>query len=263
MQTVTGAKVRVAGHRGHAALFPENTLPAFESAMKLPIDMVEFDLHMTLDKEIIVMHDPSLNRTTNGSGPIREHTLGEIKRLDAGAWKGEGFKGVAVPTFSELLELAKSRPDMFLNVELKDYPAQDEAWAQESADRAISLIWRYGVEARCIINSFSASLLEYVDEKYGRAFRMHGFYPLELMGEKRRDPLDYLYCACLLGTKEAPVPDKAAFDFVLSRGVEPWVYYSNDAESSYEKAAQNGAMLITANDPEKALRFLRAKGLHE
>jgi glycerophosphoryl diester phosphodiesterase len=254
--------VLVSGHRGFAARYPENTLVSFEAALKLPVDMLEFDLHMTRDGEIIMMHDNKVDRTTDGTGPIRSFSLAEIKKLDAGIHKGEQFAGTRIPTFAEFLEVLKSRPDIGLCVELKDYPKDDAEWAFTSADKSIALIEKYGMADRCIINSFSADLLEYVDQKYDHKFRLHGFYPLDLMGAKVRDPYDYLYCICLFGPKEAPVAPKSAFDYAISRNVQPWVYYGDDSAASYDGAIANGAMLITANDPEKALAYLRAKGLH-
>ena len=255
--------VLLSAHRGNSAYFPENTMPAFLSALTLPVDMLEFDLHMTRDGEIIMMHDHKVDRTTTGQGPIREHTLREIQAMDAGSWKGPEHRGTRVPTFREFLEALKERPDIGLCVELKDYPKDGAEWAFESADKSLALIEEFGMADRCVINSFSAELLEYVDAKYGHKYKLHGYYPLDLMGPNRtRDPYDYLYCICLFGTREEPVVDKAHFDYAVSRGVQPWVYYPNDAQDSYDKAIANGAVLITANDPEKALSYLRARGLH-
>lgn len=256
--------VRVAAHRGNCRFFPENTLVAFESALKMPVDQLEIDLHMTKDHEIIIMHDHTVNRTTNGTGRIRDLTCKEICALDAGSWKGEEFKGVKVPTFVEFLEFMKDYPDMTLNVELKDYPSDDREWALESADRAIALLEKYGWSKKIWLNSWSGEMLEYLDEKYQHAYRLHGYFPQSLMGEgMTRNPYEYLHCACLCGSREQPVRDKKDFDALLAAGVEPWVCYGNDALESYEAAINNGAMLITANDPQKTLNYLHSRGLHE
>jgi glycerophosphoryl diester phosphodiesterase len=255
--------IRVAAHRGNSCCSPENTLPAIESALRLPIDNLEFDLHMTRDGEIILMHDHKVDRTTNGTGLIRSFSLAEIKKLDAGAWKNEQFAGTRVPTFVEFLDMMKNYPDMTFNVEFKDYPHDGVEWAHESADKAIALMERYGISERSTINTWSAELMEYIDEKYSHTYRLHGYYPLDLMGtERKRDPYEYLYCICLFGTKEVPVVEKAAFDYVISYGIQPWVYYPDGAESSFEGAIANGAVLITANDPEKTLAYLKVRGLH-
>ena len=95
--------ISVAAHRGNSKYCPENTLAAFKSAMDLDPDMLEIDLHMTKDGEIIMMHDHTVDRTTNGSGLIREKTLAQMQALDAGSWKGEAFRGEKVPTFAELI----------------------------------------------------------------------------------------------------------------------------------------------------------------
>ncbi len=256
--------VLVSGHRGFAARYPENTMISFASALKLPLDMLEFDLHMTRDGQIVMMHDHKVDRTTDGTGLIRTYSLSEIQKLDAGIRKGEQFKGTRIPAFEEFLALMKTRPEIGMCVELKDYPKDGAEWAWESADKSLELIERYGVADRCVINSWSGELLEYVDEKYGHRYKLHGYYPLNLMGENmKRDPYEYLYCMCLFGPKEAPVVEKAAFDYAVSRNVQPWVYYPDDSLASYEAAILNGAVLITANDPEKALSYLRAKGLHQ
>ena len=255
--------VRVAAHRGDSANYPENTLPAFEAALKYPIDQIEMDLHMTKDREIILMHDHKLDRSTDGSGLIREHTLAEIKKLDAGSWKDNRFAGTRVPTLIEFLELLQDYPDMTLNVELKDYPEADAQWAWESVDKSIALLERYGMSGRVMINSFSAEILEYVDEKYTHTFPLHGYYPFSLLrGKRMRDPFNYVYCACLFGTKEKPVLEKSAFEAALMRGVEPWVFFPDDSLAHCAEAIANGARMITVNDPKKVLAFLREQGLH-
>ena len=258
-------KVRVAAHRGNSKYYPENTILGFKEALKLNVDQLEIDLHMTKDGEIIMMHDHKVDRTTNGTGLVRDYTLEEIKKLDAGSWKGEEFAGTQVPTFIEFLELLKDYPEMTVNVELKDYPTEEDSeWAYTSADKSIALLEQYGLGDRIWINCWNGQLLEYIDKKYDHKYRLHGYFPFELLsGHQERHPYDYLHCACLFGSKEQPVRDKADFDYTLQSGVEPWVYYPGDEEENYEQAVANGAMLITANDPAKTLRFLQARGLHD
>ena len=257
--------VRVAAHRGNSRYYPENTIVSFASALKLPVDQLEIDLHMTRDHHIIMMHDHKVDRTTDGEGLVREKTLAEMRALDAGSWKGEAFKGTKVPLFEEFLELLKDYPEMTVNVELKDYPdGDDPSWAQESADRSLALLEKYDMGKKIWINSWSGEVLEYIDAKYHHAYRLHGYFPHSRMhGRMTRDPYDYLHCVCLFGTKEAPVVEKAEFDRAKARGVEPWCFFPDDAESSFDGAIANGCMLLTTNDPEKTLQYLRARGLHE
>lgn len=97
-------------HRGLEDTHPENTLPAFQAAMELGMG-VEFDLAMTSDSKIIVIHDDTVDRTTNGTGRVAQLSLSEIKELDAGSWKGEQFAGAKVPTFDEALEVIAATGD--------------------------------------------------------------------------------------------------------------------------------------------------------
>ena len=256
--------VRVAAHRGNSKYFPENTILGFREALKLPVDQLEIDLHMTKDGRIILMHDHKVDRTTNGTGLIRDYTFDEIRALDAGSWKGEQFKGTQVPSFEEFLDLMQEYPEMTVNVELKDYPNDGTDWAFRSCDLSLEMLEKYNMRDRIWINCWSGELLEYIDKKYDHAYRLHGYFPFDLLhGKKERAPYDYLHCVCLFGSKEQPVVDKVHFDDAKASGVEPWCYFPDDAISSYEGAVNNGCMLITANDPAKTLEYLRGRGLHE
>lgn len=92
-------------HRGANRIAPENTLPALECALAAGFDYIEVDLHITSDGEIVVFHDPKLERTTNGTGPVTQHTLAELRGLDAGSWFDPFFKGTLIPTLDEVLSL--------------------------------------------------------------------------------------------------------------------------------------------------------------
>lgn len=248
-------------HRGNSRYFPENTMPSFESALTLEIDMMETDVHMTKDGEIIVMHDEKVDRTTNDTGLIRDFTLEEIKGLDAGSWKDEKFKGTRVPTFAEFLELSRTRTDLTYIIELKDYPGIQGERAYECCDKTIALIEQYNMREHVVINSFSGELLEYVDKKYRHQYRIEGFFPISRMGEGlTRDPYDYMYSVCLFGS-EGPVADKEHFDYALSRGVEPWVYYPDEDKELYKLSIEHGAVGLTANDPKKAHEILKELGV--
>lgn len=94
----------ICAHRGLDDKFPENTLTAFEEALKLGMG-VEFDLNMTSDGKLVVIHDDTVDRTTDGSGRVAQMTLDELQELDAGTWKGPEFAGLRIPTFDEALEV--------------------------------------------------------------------------------------------------------------------------------------------------------------
>jgi glycerophosphoryl diester phosphodiesterase len=88
---------------------------AFREAVKLGVDQIETDVRITKDGELVLIHDATLERTTNGSGRVCDHTLAELKMLDAG-------RGEQIPTLRELFELVKDHPTMTLDLEFKEYP---------------------------------------------------------------------------------------------------------------------------------------------
>lgn len=95
----------VCAHRGDVKNAPENTLPAFQSAVKKGVQMIEFDVQMTKDGHLVIMHDSTVNRTTNGQGKVAELTSEEINKLDAGKWFDEKFTGIKVPSLSEVVSI--------------------------------------------------------------------------------------------------------------------------------------------------------------
>ena len=110
--------VIVLAHRGYSAKAPENTMAAFELALAVGADGIELDVHMTRDGEIVVIHDDTLDRTTNGKGPVSDQTMAELRELDAGSWFSPEFAGERIPTLKLVLELIKDK-DVLLNIEIK------------------------------------------------------------------------------------------------------------------------------------------------
>jgi glycerophosphoryl diester phosphodiesterase len=112
-------------HRGDNKVAPENTLPAFASAVQKHADQIEFDLNLTKDGQMIIMHDPTVDRTTNGKGRIRDLTFEQIRTLDAGSWFNPKFAGTKVPTPKEALEIIPH--DILCNLHLRDAPGLAKA----------------------------------------------------------------------------------------------------------------------------------------
>ena len=109
---------KIIAHRGASGDAPENTLAAMRRAKALGANWVEFDVQLTADGQAVVFHDDELDRTTDGSGPLVEKTLAEIKQLDAGGWFGAEFTGERVPTVRELLQCLLEQ-GLAMNVEIK------------------------------------------------------------------------------------------------------------------------------------------------
>jgi len=138
--------IKVTGHRGVAGLEPENTLRSIRRAIELGVDGVEIDVRVTKDGRLVVIHDETVDRTTNGHGYVKELTFDEIRRLDAG-------KGEKVPILEEVLEATRGKVE--LQIELK---------VAEATDPVLRLIEKENAEREIIITSFMHDLLRRVHE---------------------------------------------------------------------------------------------------
>lgn len=140
----------IMGHRGAAALEPENTLLSIATAMEIGVDAVEIDVHLSKDKEIVVIHDATVDRTTNGTGAVSSYTLEEMKRLDAG-------KGETIPTLQEVMDLIHGK--VKLVIELKD---------EGTEEPVVDLIQRNGLMENVYVISFWHRLVRTVKDIEGR-----------------------------------------------------------------------------------------------
>lgn len=140
----------VVAHRGNRAHAPENTVEAFTQALALGVDAIEFDVHLSRDGVPMVIHDPTLERTTDARGDVRSFTAGELRRIDAGArFSADGGRtfpyrgrGIGVPTLEEVLALTRDLP---LIIELKTV---------EASLPALALLERLGAFTRVLVGSF-------------------------------------------------------------------------------------------------------------
>ncbi|MFE8700443.1 glycerophosphodiester phosphodiesterase [Cytobacillus sp. FJAT-54145] len=137
-------------HRGSKGTHPENTLLAFEEAIRLGVDGIELDVHLTKDEQLVVIHDETVDRTTNGSGKVRDMTLEEIKKLDAGSWFSDEFSHATIPTLGEVLELLKDT-DIRLNVEIKN----DVVQYLNIEEVVLKELETYSYKDKSIISSFN------------------------------------------------------------------------------------------------------------
>ncbi len=140
-------------HRGARAHAPENTLAAFEQALAHGADGLELDIRLCQTGEWVVMHDATLKRTTTGRGYVRRAPLEKIRRLDAGRYFGEQFRGEPVPTLAEVLKQTHNR--CLLNIEIKALPTLSERYLAD----LVQLLQRHHATRRCIISSFNPLVL--------------------------------------------------------------------------------------------------------
>lgn len=144
----------ILAHRGDKVHTPENTLPSFSQAIQKGADGVELDAKLTSDGHVIVIHDSTVDRTTNGSGKVSEFPLEKIRNLDAGAWFSEKFAGTKIPLLEEVFETVGK--DKLINIELTNYSTPRDGLAST----VCGLIKKHNNQGQIIFSSFFASNLK-------------------------------------------------------------------------------------------------------
>jgi glycerophosphoryl diester phosphodiesterase len=153
-------------HRGANVIAPENTLAAFLAAKELGAKWIEFDVMLAASGEAVVIHDETLDRTTNGTGNVCDHPYSYLKTLDAGSWFGLEFAGERIPTFKEVIVFLKQH-QMAANIEIKAVEGQEEAVVKTIlAD--IKECWTDEM-ALPLISSFSMPILQHVRQQAPKA----------------------------------------------------------------------------------------------
>ena len=245
-----GARL-VIGHRGAAARCPENTFAAFDYAVALGVDAIEFDLRITRDGVVVVIHDPMLDRTTNGTGEIASLSAREVTAPDAGARftpDGRTFPfagtGLTVPTLESLLE---RYPDIPLLVEIK---------VPEAAPEALRLFRRHGSEERVLVASMDATaLLPFRGTRVAVGAAQRDVASLWWRSLVGAVPRSLPYSALCIPERywiNIPVPRLARV--AASRGIPTHVWTVNDPADSRRLWA-DGVVGIISDDPKSMLEL--------
>ena len=261
-----GSRVILAAHRGDRAAYPENTMPAFRSALELGCDMIETDVRRTKDGELVLIHDRSTLRTSGIDKNVDELTLEELRRINVGATHPSGI-ACPVPTVRELMELIRDT-DMTVNWEIKLYPCDfgDEATFSVT-DQLIELIDEYGLAERSMLNSFSDRTLEYIRKKHGDRFPIHGqgIAACRRTKDTADIPEEELFDWCCLypierGTGKCAIDYPELFAYCTERGIIPCICIK-DEQKSYRTAIELGCRMFTTNDVRECDKILRALGV--
>jgi glycerophosphoryl diester phosphodiesterase len=141
-------KTIIIAHRGASAYAPENTMAAFRKAVELSADGIEFDVKCTRDGEMVIIHDQTLERTTNGIGKVIEKNLDDLRALDAGSSFSVEFKNEKIPLLSEVLEEFSNK--LLINIELTNYASIRDGLAEKAA----TLVKKMGIEENVVFSSF-------------------------------------------------------------------------------------------------------------
>lgn len=150
-------KPAIIAHRGFKRLYPENTLVAFDAAIQAGTHMIELDVTFSRDRKLVVIHDDTLDRTTNGSGTIQTKDLARIKTLDAGSWFDPSFAGEKVPTLDEVLDACGNRT--LVNIEIKASAYEAEHRPDGIEQQVVLLIQSRNLRNSVLISSFEPEIL--------------------------------------------------------------------------------------------------------
>lgn len=232
---------RIFGHRGASAYAPENTLEAFRLAMEMGADGFELDVHMSLDGELVVIHDETVDRTTDGTGLVRDLTLRQLKTLDASNHMA-AYRGAKIPTLAEVFGLIQGTRHI-VNVEIKT----DEWFYPDIEEKCLALAKEMGVEDRVIYSSFNHYTLLKLralkpDARLGMLFGDILIAPWEYAAQLN---VDYLHPMKM----NIYVPGFAEGAEKAGHGVNMWTI--NDAETM-KLCLETGAGIIT-NCPDLAV----------
>jgi glycerophosphoryl diester phosphodiesterase len=238
--------VMVIAHRGEHNHHPENTIPAYKAAIKLGADFIEVDVRTTKDGKIVIMHDRTVNRTTNGQGAVKEMTFHQIRKLDDGIKFSPQFRGTRVPTLDQVFRLARGHIGVYLDC--KDI--------QPSV--LVAAIDRYHMENHVVIYGYSMAFMEGV----------HKLRPnLKVMPEAKTEALVRTEIRLLH-------PQVFAFSagdwedsiIAMARQTGAGIYVDRmgpaDNPASWQDAVDRGATGVQCNHPAELLRYLRAHGYH-
>ncbi len=255
--------VDVHAHRAGAALAPENTLAAVRNALGLDVDYIELDLHVSRDGAVVVIHDATLDRTTNGRGFVRETALADIQRLDAGSWFGARFAGERVPTLREVLDVIRGHGGerVRLNLETK-YDARGPAPPANFEELVLEQLRAAGLSGRAIIQSFhypSIVRVKTLDPSIATAaLRSPVNPPLDPVAEVRAARADVYSPGFRLVTRESLE--------ALHRAGIPVVPWTVNEPADMERllalgiGRMRGDGIIT-DHPDRLIGVLRARGL--
>lgn len=240
----------VIAHRGYSGAYPENTLIACAAAAGAGAHMVEVDVGLTRDRRVIVLHDATLDRTTDGAGAANQLDYAQVRRLDAGAWFDPAFAGAKPPTPGEILRVAR-RTGLLVNIEIKPDAVEDSAAPDGIEAQTARLIRRMGMETRVLVSSFDWRALE----------RVRALAPAVRIGLLTEDSLAGLDLAALKEQYDAfsinPDFGRVSRKFVeMAHAADLCVYpWTVNRTEDMQQALGFGVDGLFTNYPERLLRL--------
>ncbi len=239
-------QVVVISHRGEHLRHPENTMPAFQAAVEAGADFIEVDVRTTSDGKLVLMHDETVDRCTNGHGKVAEMTLDEIRKLDAGIKFSPEFAGTKAPTFEEVLEFARGKIGVYIDA--KRISAQD----------LVAAVGKYGLDDNVVV--------------YGGLNLHRDVQKLNLKIKIMPESVSVEVVTKIMVELHPRVVAFGARDFtddiiaIVKQGNAD-IYVDRlgreDTAEFWEDAVRRGATGIQSDKPAELVRFLREKGRHK
>jgi glycerophosphoryl diester phosphodiesterase len=227
---------RLCVHRGFSTVAPENSLPAFGSAVALGAGEIEFDLWWTKDGEIVSIHDATLERVSDGNGKVYEHTYTELQKLDFGSKAGRHFAGLHIVRFEDIL--AKFSCHTIMNIHMKDI---GKAWDEAHVKKVLRLIDAYDARGHVYFMTSCGSLQEQLAKLAPDIPRCMGFANGKDIVEEA------IKHKCQMVQLFKPYFDKATVDRAHAAGMRVNVFWSDDPEEA-KKLLDMGIDTILTND---------------
>ena len=238
---------RLCAHRGFSTVAPENSLPAFGSAVALGANEIEFDLWWTKDGEIVSIHDATLDRVSNGTGKVFDHTYEELQKLDFGSKTGQHFAGLKILRFEEIL--AKLSCHTIMNIHMKDVGKE---WDEAHVKKVLRLIDAYDARAHVYFMSSCGPLQDQLARLAPDIPRCMGYAP-------GKDIVDEaIKHKCQMVQLFKPYFDQSTVDRAHAAGMRVNVFWSDDPAEA-KKFLDMGIDTILTND---YLLIANATGLH-
>ena len=243
----------LAAHRGGAALWPENSLLAFRNAIALGADFIEFDVHLSKDGELVVIHDPTLERTTTGAGPVKDRTVAELQALRLKDRTG-AVTAEAVPTLDEVVAVAaQGKRRMLLEIKVDAararYPGIEE--------KVLALLDRHGMAPSTVVMGFGAPTWRRVRELRPDIATCALYSARSLAGTSLAAELTMLRAAGVpfIGV-EHTVVDAAAVAEARKAGIGIGAWTVNDA-AEMQRVIDSGAAILITDQPDLAKTLLK------
>ncbi|WP_345713639.1 glycerophosphodiester phosphodiesterase [Kineococcus glutinatus] len=243
----------VIAHRGYSAVAPENTLAAFEAALRCGADMVETDVHPAADGSVVLMHDADVDATTGGHGRIADLDAGALAALDAGAWFSPAFGGQRVPLLADLLDLLAEHPGAQLLLELK------QEWTPAQVRTAIDVVRRAAAVDQVVVQSFEMSTLAHVRDVAPEVRRaaLLDAPATDALAQGRALRRDLGVLACNPGVASL-VARPAAVDELHEAGLEVWPW-TVDAPALWRFLLAAEVDGVITNRPDGLRGWLQAR----